>query len=378
MLDTMVEHVIGIDPDRDRVTASVVDTSTTGEQATAVFQTTRLGYDRLLKWADQHTQTADRVWSVEGSGSYGAGVTTYLAARGELVVEFNDPTPTRDGAKTDALDARRAARQVLGRPWPSVPRARGDREALRVLETTRKGAQTARVAAICELKALVVTAPIDLRDQLRGLNTAALVAKCSAFRIRPASVNELTATKQAMRSVARRIRALATEITELKTSIAELITAVAPQLLQQYGIGPITAAQVYIAWSHPGRCRSEAAFARLAGVAPLQASSGQQTRHRLSRYGDRQLNHALHTIAITRTRDCPKTQAYIAKRISQGKTTREARRCLKRYIARHLYRLLQNPPPTPAEPAPPFHTETPQHPHKLKIPFPAKTPIWKT
>ena len=175
MLDTMVEHVIGIDPDRDRVTASVVDTSTTGEQATAVFQTTRLGYDRLLKWADQHTQTADRVWSVEGSGSYGAGVTTYLAARGELVVEFNDPTPTRDGAKTDALDARRAARQVLGRPWPSVPRARGDREALRVLETTRKGAQTARVAAICELKALVVTAPIDLRDQLRGLNTAALV-----------------------------------------------------------------------------------------------------------------------------------------------------------------------------------------------------------
>ena len=333
MLATMVDHVIGIDPDRDRVTASVVDTSTTGEQATAVFQTTRLGYDRLLKWADQHTQTADRVWSVEGTGSYGAGVTTYLAARGELVVEFNDPAPTRDGAKTDALDAR----QVLGRPWPSVPRARGDREALRVLETTRKGAQTARVAAICELKALVVTAPIDLRDQLRGLNTAALVAKCSAFRIRPASVNELTATKQAMRSVARRIRALATEITELKTPIAELVTAVAPQLLQQYGIGPVTAAQVYIAWSHPGRCRSEAAFARLAGVAPLQASSGQQTRHRLSRYGDRQLNRAIHTIAITRARDCPKTRAYIAKRISQGKTTREARRCLKRYIARHLY-----------------------------------------
>ena len=347
MLATMVEHVIGIDPDRDRVTAAVVDTSTTGEQATAVFQTTRLGYDRLLKWADQHTQTADRAWSVEGTGSYGAGVTTYLAARGELVVEFNDPTPTRDGAKTDALDARRAARQVLGRPWPSVPRARGDRQALRVLETTRRGAQTARVAAICELKALVVTAPIDLRDQLRGLSTAALVSKCSAFRIRPAPINELTATKAAMRSVARRIRSLATEIVELKAPITELVTAVAPYLLDQYGIGPITAAQIYIAWSHPGRCRNEAAFARLAGVAPLEASSGQHTRHRLSRYGDRQLNQALHTIVITRARDCPKTRAYIAKRISQGKTTREARRCLKRYLARHLYRLLQNPPPTP-------------------------------
>ena len=347
MLDTMVEHVIGIDPDRDRVTAAVVDTATTGEQATAVFGTTRSGYDRLLKWAEEHTQAAGRVWSVEGSGSYGAGVTGYLIARGELVTEFNDPTPTRDGAKTDALDARRAARQVLGRPWPSVPRARGDREALRVLETTRQGAQGARVSAINQLKALVVTAPVDLRDQLRGLSTTALVAKCSTFRIPPAPVNELTATKQALRSTARRIHNLNNEIAELKTPIAELVTATVPQLLSQFGIGPVTAAQVFIAWSHPGRFRSEAAFARLAGVAPLQASSGQQTRHRLSRYGDRQLNRAIHTIAITRTRDCPKTQAYIAKRISQGKTTREARRCLKRYIARHLYRLLENPPPNP-------------------------------
>ena len=356
MLDTMVEHVIGIDPDRDRITASVVDTATTGEQATAVFGTTRSGYDRLLEWADEHTTASERVWSVEGTGSYGAGVTSYLTSINELVVEFNDPIPTRDGAKTDALDARRAARQVLGRPWPSVPRARGDREALRVLETTRRAAQGARVAAICELKALLVTAPIDLRDQLRGLTTAALVAKCHRFRLRPAPINELTATKAAMRSVARRIRALASEIAELKAPITELVATVAPHLLNQPGIGPITAAQVYIAWSHPGRCRNEAAFARLAGVAPLQASSGQHTRHRLNRRGDRQLNQAIHIIAITRMRDCPKTRAYIAKRTAQGKTTREARRCLKRYIARHLYRLLQNPPPT--EPAPPF-PETP-------------------
>ena len=346
MLATMVEHVIGIDPDRDRITAAVVDTATTGEQATAVFETTQVGYDRLLEWVERHT-TSERVWSVEGTGSYGAGVAAYLIARGEMVTEFNHPTPTRDGAKTDALDAGRAARQVLGRSWPSTPRARGDREALRVLATTRRGAQTARVSAINELKALVVTAPVDLRDQLRGLKTAALVAKCSAFRLPPATINELTATKQAMRSVARRIRTLSTEVAELKTTITELVTAVAPQLLDQPGIGPITAAQVYIAWSHPRRCRNEAAFARLAGVAPLEASSGQHTRHRLSRYGDRQLNQALHTIAITRARDCPKTRAYIAKRISQGKTIREARRCLKRYIARHLYRLLENPPPNP-------------------------------
>ena len=206
------------------------------------------------------------------------------------------------------------------------------------------------MAAINELKALVVTAPVDLRDQLRSLNTAALVTKTHKFRPgqpTSGSRSEHTATKMAMRSVARRIRTLTTEIAELKTPIAQLVTAVAPQLLDQPGIGPITAAQVFIAWSHPRRCRNEAAFARLAGVAPLEASSGQRTRHRLNRRGDRQLNRALHNIAITRTRHCPKTQAYIAKRISQGKTTREARRCLKRYIARHLYRLLENPPPNP-------------------------------
>ena len=155
--------------------------------------------------------------------------------------------------------------------------------------------------------------------------------------------DELTATKQALRSLARRIKTLTAEAAELQTSIRGLVEAVAPHLLDQPGVGPITAAQVYIAWSHPGRCRNEAAFARLAGVAPLEASSGQNTRHRLNRRGDRQLNRALHTIAVTRSRYCPHTQAYIAKRTAQGKTPREAQRCLKRYIARQIYRLLQHP-----------------------------------
>ena len=224
MAATSVEHVIGIDPDRDRVTASVVDTATTGEQASAGFPTNQVGYERLVKWADQHTQATDRAWSVEGTGSYGAGVAAYLAARGEWVIEFNNPTPSVDGAKTDTLDARRAARQTLGRSQPSAPRVRGNREALRVLETTRRGAITARTAAINELKALLVTAPVDLRD----LTTTALVAKCSGFRLRSDTINEHTATKQAMRSAARRIRALTDEATQLRTTITELITTVAP------------------------------------------------------------------------------------------------------------------------------------------------------
>ena len=228
-------------------------------------------------------------------------------------------------------------------PDLAVPRARGRREALRALESTRRGAQTARTAAINELKALIVSAPVDLRDQLRGLTTAAQVAKCAAFRLPAAPLDELTATKQALRSLARRIKTLTAEAADLQTSIRGLVEAVAPHLLDQPGVGPVTAAQIYIAWSHPGRCRNEAAFARLAGVAPLEASSGQNTRHRLNRRGDRQLNRALHTIAVTRSRYCPHTQAYIAKRTAEGKTPREAQRCLKRYIARQIYRLLQHP-----------------------------------
>ena len=144
MLATMVEHTIGIDPDRDWVTASVVDTATTGKLASEAFETTRVGYVRMLEWANQHTTAEERAWVIEGTGSYAAGAAGYLVAEEELVVEFDHPGPSaRDGAKTDELDALRAARQVLGRPRPSVPRTRGDREALRVLEVTRRGAQTA-------------------------------------------------------------------------------------------------------------------------------------------------------------------------------------------------------------------------------------------
>ena len=154
MLADIVDHVIGIDPDRDRITASLVEASTGGELATEAFETTRGGYERLVAWADRHTSRESRAWAVEGSGSYGSGACAHLSAAGELVIEFSHPrtAATSDGAKTDALDARRAAREVLGRQDLAVPRARGRREALRALETTRRGAQTARTAAINELE----------------------------------------------------------------------------------------------------------------------------------------------------------------------------------------------------------------------------------
>ena len=267
---------------------------------------------------------------------------------GEWVVGFDRPDgrAAKDGAKSDALDAVRAARELLGREQWAQPRARGAREAVRALVGCRGSAQTARTAAINELKALIVTSDPALREQLRHLSVARLLVAVAALD--PAGHDiELVGTIRAMRSLTGRITALQAEVRDLDRELVALIEVHAPQLLAEHGVGVVTAAQVLVSWSHPGRCRSDAAFARLGGVAPIEATSGQvQTRHRLSRGGDRALNRALHTVIVTRCRTHEPTRAYIARRVADGKTPREARRCLKRYLARHLYRLLENPPMT--------------------------------
>lgn len=350
MLAGLVDHVIGVDPDRDSVTAAVIDAATKGEVDLIRVAASPSGYKRLMEWADEWSKPGCRAWSIEGAGSYGAGLCAVLQGRGEWVVEFDHPQQQADtdGAKSDGLDAVRAGREVLGRSRLSTPRSRGAREALRVLIAARRGAQHARVAAINELKALVVTATPDLREQLRGLTTISLVRRCSRFRPRVDQDIELFGTRLAMQQVARRIIHLTEEVKTIDVQLEAIVTDTAPQLLDEFGVGPVTAAQMVISWSHPRRCRNEAAFARLAGVAPVEANSGQtQLRHRLNRGGDRHLNEALNTIILTRARSHPETKDYIARKTREGKTPREARRQLKRYAARRLYRLLENPPTTP-------------------------------
>jgi transposase len=203
----------------------------------------------------------------------------------------------------------------------------------------------ARTAATNELKALVLTAPDDLRQKLRGLTTKALVKQCAGFRDAPTQPVAERCARNTMRSIARRIMHLTEEIAVHDAAMNELVEQAAPQLLAEPGIGHVSAAMFYIAWSHPGRCRSDAAFARLGGVAPVPVDSGQnQDRHRLNRGGDRRLNNALHTVAFTRTRHHQPTQDYRDRRRAEGKTDREIRRCLKRYIARRVWRLLEHPP----------------------------------
>jgi transposase len=250
----------------------------------------------------------------------------------------------RSGGKTDALDAVRAARSVLGQKRPALPRSNGEREALRALMAAREGAVTARTAALCQLRGLLVTTPEPLRSELRPLTRARLLARLSATRPDRRSDPELRGTHLALKALARRIQQLTAEERDLAREIEQLTRNLAPQLLDQPGIGPLLAAQVVLAWSHHGRLASEAAFARLAGAAPIPASSGQTIRYRLDRSGDRKLNRTLHQIILTRRRTHPPTIAYIDRRIQEGKTRREASRCLKRYLARNLYRLLEHSP----------------------------------
>jgi transposase len=287
LADTM-DGVIGVDTHRDTLAAAVTD-RVGGTLAQTSVHADAARYRHLFDFARAQAP-GRRCWAVEGAGSYGAGLAAFLHAQGERVVEVARPKrpPRRTGAKSDALDAVRAAREALAHEHLLAPRRRGDREALRVLLATRRSASAAKVSATNQLKALIVGAPEELRAELEWL-----------------------------------------------------VAAVAPWLLELPGVGPISAAQVLVSWSHAGRLRSDAAFAALAGANPIPACSGQVTRHRLNRGADRQLNRALHTIVVARLRDDPATRAYAARRRGEGKSVRDIRRCLKRAVARQLFKLLE-------------------------------------
>jgi transposase len=341
MLAEHIDGVIGVDTHRDTLTAAAV-TNLGGVLAQATTSADAAGYRRLLGFARVQVP-GRRCWAVEGAGSFGAGLTAVLQQSGERVVEVGRPKrpASRSGAKSDALDAVRAAREALGQDQLATPRRRGEREALRVLLTTRRCATLARVAAIGQLKALIVGAPEELRAELRGQPTSRQIACCASLRERPTRSLEHRATVRALRATAQRIQLLAAEADQLQAKLTSLVQAVAPWLLEVPGVGPLSAAQVLVSWSHAGRLRSEAAFAALAGTNPIPASSGQVTRYRLNRGGDRQLNRALHTILLVRLRTDPDTRAYMARRTAEGKSRRDAKRCLRRVIARQLFRLLE-------------------------------------
>lgn len=342
MLADEADHLIGVDTHRDTHTAVAAEAKSGQLGAALTVSADRRGYERLCSWAGREAP-GRRAWAIEATSGYGAGLAAYLSERGERVVEVDRPKrpARRSGAKSDELDAARAAREALASKHPTEPRRRGEREAVRVLLRTRGGAVKARTQASSQLQALRVTAPEALRARLRGLSGRQLVRRCARLRIGPGGSSEERATMIAMRSAARRAEALEAESAELESELWPLLRRICPTLVAEPGVGLRSAAELLNAWSHPGRLRSEAAFAMLGGVAPIPASSGQIVRHRLNRSGDRQLNRALHTIVVSRMRCHPQTRAYVERRRAEGKTPKEMKRCLKRYVARHLFRLLE-------------------------------------
>jgi transposase len=300
------------------------------------------GYAELLGWAMEFGALVAA--GVEGTGSYGAGLSRFLRARDLRVLEVNRTSRQhrRRHGKHDAGDAEAAARQVLAGETSGEPKgADGAAESLRALRVARRSAVKARTQAANQLHALVSTAPERLKASLRGLPTKRLAEKASRLRCVADLADPTAATRFALRSVARRHRALSEEIAELEARIERMAREAAPKLVALDGVGPDTAATLLVAaGDNPERLKSEASFAHLCGAAPVPASSGKTVRHRLNSGGNRDANRALHVVALNRLRREPRTQEYLARRTAEGKSKKEAMRCLKRYIARETYRAI--------------------------------------
>jgi transposase len=292
--------------------------------------------------------------TIEGSRSYGIGLARALAGAGLLVIECEQPGrgQRRGKGKSDPIDAHLAVLAALrldaGRL--PVPRADGDREALRILLVARQEIRVTATAQASRLRALLLAGDDADRQAARSALTARVLSALAGREL-PSGTSREHAVRQA--EISRLALALDLARCQLKDNRAQLLAIaddLAPGLTSRYGVGPVSAAQAIVSFSHPGRCRSEAAFAALSGTSPVPASSGKTVRHRLNRGGDRALNRAIHAIVVSRTRSCPRTRAYIARRTAEGKTAREIRRCLKRYIARELYRQLNRSMNLPAGP----------------------------
>jgi transposase len=306
------------------------------------FPATTVGYQALLDWLRGFGELV-RV-GVEGTSSYGAGLARHLRTAGIVVVEVDRPDrrTRRARGKSDPIDAYAAARTALAGSRTVVPKA-GDGivEAIRTLRVTRRGAVKARTATINQLKALLVTAPAEIREPLAGLTTAVLIPACLALAPTGPVADPAQAVRLVLRRLARRYQFLSTEIRLADAELRGLITAAAPDLLTRLGVGiEVTGQLLTTVGDNPDRMRSEAAFAHLCGVAPIPASSGKTRRHRLNRGGDRAANNALYTVVLARLRLDDRTRAYAARRTAEGLSKREVIRCLQRYVARELYHAL--------------------------------------
>lgn len=342
MTKNRVQVTVGVDTHLETHVAVALDGigRVLGE---ASFDADPAGYRALLGWSTSLGEVA--AFGVEGTGCYGAGLARTLHRAGHQVIEVDRPDrrTRRSRGKSDPVDAEAAARAVLAGTAAGTPKSRdGDVEAIRALRVARRSAVRTRIQVANQIHALLISAPEPLRESLRGLSTRTLIE--TAASLRPGSeLDPATATKHALRQLARRHRDLNSDIAELDELLTQLVPKACPQLLEIFGVGIDVAGTLLVtAGDNPERLHSDPAFASLCGVAPLPANSGKTTgRHRLNRGGDRHANAALYRIVLCRLRYDPATRAYVERRTKEGLTKPEIIRCLKRYVAREIRHALQ-------------------------------------
>lgn len=338
-----IRHVVGgVDTHKDLHVAALVDERDL-VLGTRCFATTRQGYRQMLDWMRSFGEL--RRVGIESTGSYGAGLLRFVQKAGIEVLEVTTPDnqDRRRRGKNDDLDAQNAAHAAFAGRRTVTPRSRdGMVESLRVLTACRKTAVAARRVALQMIQNTIVSAPDGLRDTLRAMTRMQLIRTLAAWRPDLSGYRDVEgAYRIGLKSLARRYLELHDEIADLDATIGAIVDELAPDLIARNSIGYTGAAQLLLtAGDNPERLRSEASFAALCGVSPIPASSGKTVRHRLNRGGDRHANSALHIIAIGRLRTDPKTKAYVAKRLAEGRSKLDAIRALKRYIAREVFGLI--------------------------------------
>lgn len=331
-------YVVGVDTHAATHQFAIVAAATGAVLEQREFPTTEAGLKRAAAWIGRRSQglVEATLVSVEGTGSYGAQLTGLLSHCGYRVVDAPAPKRERGSNKNDRVDAVAAARGCLPKPTDRLADARGGEvhTVLQTLLTARNAMTTERTRAVNALIALLRTHRLGIDARRKpGRPT---IRQIAAWRARSEPLALHTARTEAVR-LARRVLALDREVNDNTHALRAAVAGTRPSLLDLPGVGPVNAAIVITAWSHPGRVRNRAAFAKLGGVCPLEISSGKRHEHRLNRSGDRQLNRALHSVAKTRMQHDPRTQAYLARRTAEGLTRPRIRRCLKRYIANELY-----------------------------------------
>lgn len=347
------ELIVGVDTHKSEHVAVAID-GLGGRLGQLMFGANPAGYAAMVDWAAQYG-TVIR-FGIEGTGSYGSGLARFLRRNGRAVVEVSRPPrkgERRLSGKSDSIDAEHAAREVLAGKATATPKlANGAIEAIRLVKIVRDTAVKAHTQAIITLKATLVTASDELRAELEPLTDFQLVEACAALEVSDDMANPSTAMRHVLRSLARRWLELHEEIKLHSKHLKKLTKATAPELVAAFGIGPDIAAEMLVtAGDNTDRIHSEAALAKLCGVCPIPASSGKTNgRHRLNRGGNRQANAALFRAVVVRMRWHPPTIAYVQRRTTEGLSKKEIIRCLKRYVAREIYRLL--PEPTASTPAP--------------------------